>query len=339
MAVGADGFWVHRRVLVTGATGLLGGWLVRALVSGGADVVTLVRDRVAASPLADAALRGRVTEVAGSVEDSDLVARVINEYEIDAVFHLAAQTIVGTALRDPISTLTSNIQGTWCVLEGCRRAGTVSRVVVASTDKVYGEQTSLPSTEEAPLRGRHPYDVSKLCADLLAQSYAATYDLPVVITRCGNLFGGGDFNWNRIVPGTIRAALRGMSPLVRTDGTLVRDYFFVLDAVDAYMRLAEQAHRPELKGRVYNFSEDRPMSVSEICRRTLEAVGRPELEIVIEGRPSQEIQKQWLDSTRARTELQWRPVYGLEEGLARTVRWYVEHFQTTANTAAPELVR
>lgn len=319
---GGDAFWRDRRVLITGATGILGGWLTRDMVERRADVVVLVRDRVSPSPLADDSIRDRITEVWGSVEDLELMTRTVNEYEVEAVFHLAAQTIVGTALRDPVSTFTSNIQGTWCVLEACRRAKTVGRIVVASSDKAYGDQPNLPYREDAPLLGRHPYDVSKACADLLAQSYAATYNLPVVVTRCGNLFGGGDLNWNRIVPGTIRAALRGVSPVIRSDGTLRRDYFYVRDAVDAYVRLAERAHRSEIRGRAYNFSEDRPMTVLEICQKTLEATGRPDLEIVIERTAAHEIRDQWLDSTRARTELNWVPLYGLESGLTQTVKWY-----------------
>lgn len=322
-------FWQDRPVLVTGATGLLGGWLTRELVERGANVVALLRDRVSPSPLGDEALRARLTEVRGVVEDVELVTRVVNEYEIDAVFHVAAQTIVGVATRDPVSTFTSNIQGTWSVLEACRRAKTVSRVVVASSDKAYGSQSDLPYREEAPLLGRQPYDVSKACADLLAQSYGLAYNLPVVITRCGNLFGGGDLNWNRIVPGTIRAALRGLPPVIRSDGSLIRDYFFVKDAVDAYVALAEQAHRKELRGRAYNFSENRPLTVLEICRKTLEAAGRPDLEPVVEGRTLPEIPAQWLDSTRARTELGWKLRYGLEEGLAQTLQWYEQHLGRT----------
>lgn len=325
-------FWRDRRVLVTGATGLLGGWLVRELVERDADVVSLVRDRVSPSPLNDPAVRQRVTEVSGEVQDLELMVRVVNEYAIETVFHLAAQTIVGTALRDPISTFTSNVQGTWCVLDACRRAGTVGRIVVASTDKVYGNQPALPYVEDAPLLGRHPYDVSKACADLVAQSYAATYGLPVVVTRFGNLFGGGDFNWDRIIPGTIRAALRGANPIIRSDGTPVRDYVFVRNAVDAYLRLAQQADRPELRGRVYNFSENRPMSVADICRKTLAAAGRPDLETVIEGTARHEIQDQWLDSTRARHELDWTPRFSLEAALAETVEWYAAYFRS-ARTA------
>jgi CDP-glucose 4,6-dehydratase len=314
--------WRDRRVFVTGATGLLGRWLVRDLVDRGADVVALVRDEIARSPLDDAPLRGVVTRVRGAVEDLELVTRVVNEYEVEAVFHLAAQTIVGTALRDPVSTFTSNIQGTWSVLEACRRAQTVERVVVASSDKAYGAQRELPYREDAPLLGRHPYDVSKACSDLLAQSYAAVYGLGVTVTRCGNLFGGGDLNWNRIVPGTIRAALRGVAPIIRSDGTLVRDYFFVKDAVDAYVRLAEQSDRSEVRGRAFNFSENRRFTVLEICKKILETAGRPDIEPVVKGTARHEIPEQWLDSGRARAELGWSPLYGLDAGLAETVKWY-----------------
>lgn len=321
--------WRDRPVLVTGATGLLGRWLVRDLVERGADVIALVRDQIARSPLDEEPLRGRVTQVRGSVEDLELVTRAVNEYEAQAVFHLAAQTIVGTALRDPVSTFTSNIQGTWCVLEACRRAGTVGRIVVASSDKAYGTQAALPYREEAPLLGRHPYDVSKACADLLAQSYAEVYALPVTVTRCGNLFGGGDLNWNRIVPGTIRAAVRGVAPVIRSDGSLVRDYFFVKDAVDAYIRLAEQSDRDDVRGRAFNFSENRRFTVLEICRKTLEAAGRPDLVPVVQGIARHEIPEQWLDSARAREELGWSPLYGLEAGLAETVKWYAGYLRDT----------
>jgi CDP-glucose 4,6-dehydratase len=317
--------WRDRPVFVTGATGLLGRWLVRDLAQRGADVVALVRDEIARSPLTDDDLRGRVTQVRGSVEDLELVTRAVNEYEVEAVFHLAAQTVVGTALRDPVSTFASNIQGTWCVLEACRRARTVGRIVVASSDKAYGVQAELPYREEAPLLGRHPYDVSKACSDLLTQSYAEVYGLPATVTRCGNLFGGGDLNWNRIVPGTIRAALRGVPPVIRSDGTLVRDYFFVKDAVDAYVRLAEQSDRADVRGRAFNFSENRRLTVLEICRKTLEAAGRPDIEPVVKATASHEIPEQWLDSGRARRELGWVPLYGLDAGLGETVKWYAAY--------------
>lgn len=336
MMMNRDSFWRDRPVLITGATGLLGGWMTRHLVELKAEVVALVRDRVVPSPLDDPSVRKRVTEVRGCVEDLELVTRTVNEYEIEAVFHLAAQTIVGTALREPVSTFTSNIQGTWCLLEACRRAKTPGRIIVASSDKAYGAQEELPYKEEAPLLGRHPYDVSKACADLLTQAYAFTYDLPAVVTRCGNLFGGGDLNWNRIIPGTIRAAIRGMKPVIRSDGTLRRDYFYVKDAVDAYLRLAEQAHRPEVRGRAYNFSENRPMTVLEICRKTLEAAGRPDLKPIIQATATHEIPNQCLDSTRAREEFKWNPLYGLETGLVHTVRWYEDYLDAHPNRMLQE---
>jgi CDP-glucose 4,6-dehydratase len=252
--------WRDVRVFVTGATGLAGSWLVRELSARGADVVALVRDRVTPWPLDRA-----VNEVRGSVEDLELVTRAINEWECRVVFHLAAQTIVGTALRDPVSTFTSNVAGTWSVLEACRRAQTVERIVIASSDKA--------------LSGRHPYDVSKACADRIAESYAASYELPVVIARFCNLFGPGDLNWNRIVPGTLRAALSGERPVIRSDGTPVREYLYVKDAVDAYLLVAEGG----VRGSAYDFSENRPLTVLQMCELALAAAGRPDLEPRIEA--------------------------------------------------------
>jgi len=321
-----NNFWQDRRVFVTGATGLLGSWLVKDLLSLKADVIALVRDRVSVSPLFNDDIISRITTVGGCVEDLDLMTRIMNEYEIETIFHLAAQTIVTIALRDPVSTFTSNIEGTWCVLEACRRVKTVKRIVIASSDKVYGEQRELPYNENMPLLGQNPYEISKVCADMIARDYAKTYGLPVVVARCGNLFGGGDFNWNRIIPGTIRAALRGTSPVIRTDGTLVRDYFYVRDASAAYLQLAQNAHREELRGLPYNFSEGRPMSVAEICKETLRVCGRPDINIVIEGKSTSEIRKQWLDSSNAREDLKWKPAYGLEKGLAETFVWYEKYF-------------
>ncbi|MDD5669774.1 MAG: GDP-mannose 4,6-dehydratase [Candidatus Omnitrophica bacterium] len=321
-----NNFWQDRRVFVTGASGLLGSWLVKDLLSLKADVIALVRDHVAVSPLFDDAVKSQITIVNGCVEDVELMIRILNEYEIETVFHLAAQTIVTIALREPVSTFTSNIAGTWCVLEACRRVKTVKRVVTASSDKVYGEQRELPYNESMPLLGQNPYEISKVCADMIARDYAKTYGLPVVVARCGNLFGGGDFNWNRIIPGTIRAALRGTSPVIRTDGTLVRDYFYVRDAVAAYLQLAQNAHREELRGMPYNFSEGRPMSVAEICRETLRVCGRQDIKIVIEGQPTSEIRKQWLDSSKAQEDLKWKMSYGLEKGLTETFGWYKKYF-------------
>ena len=260
-------FWLDRPTLVTGASGFLGGWLIQRLLDRGADVICLVRDWVPQSELVSRGLLDRVKVARGEVQDQALLERVLGEYEIDIVFHLAAQTIVGIANRNPVSTFASNIGGTWAMLEACRRSPQVRQIVLASSDKAYGEHNGEHYREDNPLEGRHPYDVSKSCADLIAQSYAATYGLPVAITRCGNFFGGGDLNWNRLVPGTIRAVLRGQRPVIRSDGSYVRDYFYIEDAAAAYMLLAEKlAARPELQGQAFNFAHDTTLTVLELVQ-------------------------------------------------------------------------
>src|SRR6516162_1713843 len=260
-----DGFWKDRRVFVTGCTGLVGAWTVRALVERGAHVVGLVRDQVAGSELVRAGLAACIDLVRGSVEDEHLLVRALAEYEIQTVFHLAAQTIVGIATCSPLSTFETNIKGTWCVLEGARRSARRPQVIVASSDKAYGEQKVLPYTEDAPLEGRHPYDASKSCTDILSLTYHHTYGLPVCVTRCGNFYGGGDLNWNRIVPGTIRSAIRNERPVIRSDGTLIRDYFYVKDGAAAYLHLAERmARRPENAGEAFNFSNELQITALEM---------------------------------------------------------------------------
>ena len=317
-------FWQDRPVLVTGASGLVGGWLTRRLVEAGADVVCLVRDWVPRQELMRSNLIEKVTVVRGDLRDRDLLERALGEYEIDTVMHLAAQAIVGVANRNPISTFESNIQGTWNVLEACRRSPGVHSIVVASSDKAYGDQENLPYNEDTPLRGQHPYDVSKSCADLIAHSYAKTYDLPVAVTRCGNFFGGGDLNWNRIVPGTIRAVLRGERPIIRSDGQFVRDYFYVEDGAAAYMLLAEQlSSRPELRGQAFNFSYESQVTVLCLVKEILRAMQSP-LEPRVLNEASHEIRRQYLSAERARTVLGWQPIFTLAEGLARTIPWYRE---------------
>ncbi len=294
-------FWRDRPTFVTGATGLLGGWLVRRLVDAGADVVCLVRDWVPRSELLGGPLAQRVRMVRGDVRDQELLERALGEYEIDTVFHLAAQTIVGVANRNPVSTFESNIGGTWSLLEACRRSPKIGAVVVASSDKAYGDQEKLPYDEDTPLEGRHPYDVSKSCADLIAKSYAITYGLPVVITRCGNFYGGGDLNWNRLVPGTIRSILRGDRPVIRSDGTLIRDYFYVEDGADAYIHLAEALRtRPELKGEGFNFSNESPVTVLEIVSKVMKVLGS-NLEPEVRGEVSNEIRYQCLNASPFRS--------------------------------------
>jgi CDP-glucose 4,6-dehydratase len=318
------GHWQDRPVLVTGATGLVGSWLTRRLRDAGADVVCLVRDWVPQSELVRSRVLEQVKVVRGDVRDRDTIERALGEYEIDTVFHLAAQTIVGIANRNPVSTFESNIQGTWNLLEACRRSPGVRSIVVASSDKAYGEQEELPYTEDAPLEGRHPYDVSKSCADLIALTYAETYDLPVAVTRCGNFYGGGDLNWNRIVPGTIRSILRGERPTVRSDGQFVRDYFYVEDGAAAYMLLAEKLHcRKELRGLAFNFSNETQVTVLELVDRILRAMDS-DLEPVVLNEASHEIRRQYLSAERAHLMLQWSPLFTLEEGLGRTIPWYRE---------------
>jgi CDP-glucose 4,6-dehydratase len=317
-------FWRDRPVLVTGATGLLGSWLTRRLIEARAEVVCLVRDWVPRSELVRGQLLDSVTVVRGDLRDQGLVERVVGEYEVNTVMHAAAQAIVGIANRNPLSTFESNIQGTWNVLEACRRAPTVRAVVVASSDKAYGDQPDLPYTEDAPLEGRHPYDVSKACADMIAHSYAKTFELPVAITRCGNFYGGGDLNWNRIVPGTIRAALRGERPVIRSDGQYIRDYFYVEDGAAAYMLLAQELHgRPELRGAAFNFSNELQITVLDLVRQVLHSMGS-DLEPDIRNEASNEIRHQYLSAARARRELNWQPLYTLEEGIERTIAWYRE---------------
>ena len=315
--------WRDVPVLVTGATGLLGGWLVEALLSRGASVVAIVRDHVPRSRFVTERVLDRVTVAHGDVTDYQFVERVLAEYEIECVFHLAAQTIVTIANRAPLSTFETNVKGTWTVMEAARRVPTVRRVVVASSDKAYGEHAVLPYDEAAALQGCHPYDVSKSAADLIAQSYWHTFGLRVLVTRCGNLFGGGDLNWNRIVPGTIRSLLYGDPPVIRSDGQLVRDYLHVEDAVDAYILAAEAlATSDNLAGQALNISYEQPKTVVEIVDRLLALMARGELTPIILGQASNEIPKQYLNAERARELLGWVPRMGLDEGLTRTIEWY-----------------
>lgn len=315
-------FWQDRPTFVTGATGLVGGWLVRRLLDLGGDVVCLVRDWVPQSELVRSRLIEQVKVVRGDVRDQVLLERVLGEYEIDTVIHLAAQTIVGIANRNPVSTFQTNIGGTWSLLEACRRSPTVRQIVLASSDKAYGEHDRLPYDEETPLQGRHPYDVSKSCADLIAQAYVTTYGLPVVITRCGNFYGGGDLNWNRLVPGTIRSVLRGQRPVIRSDGHYVRDYFYVEDAARAYTLLAEQlAQEPNLRGQAFNFSNETQVTVLELVERILGLMD-PDLAPDIRNEASNEIRCQYLSAAKARRMLNWHPLFTLEEGLQRTIEWY-----------------
>ena len=327
MSKSSNTFWQDRPVLVTGATGLVGSWLVRALLAAGADVVCLVRDWLPNSELVRTNLIEKTRVVRGDICDQALLERSLGEYEIDTVIHLAAQTIVGIANRNPVSTLETNIQGTWALLEACRRSPKVQQIVIASSDKAYGDQLTLPYNEDTPLQGTHPYDVSKSCADLIAQMYAKTYGLPVVVTRCGNFYGGGDLNWNRIVPGTIRSILRGQRPVIRSDGQFVRDYFYVEDGAAAYMLLAEKlASQRELIGEAFYFSSEIPVTVLELTTH-ISRLMNSDFEPEIRNEASNEIRHQYLNAEKARRMLDWKSAFTLETALQSTIDWYREYFQ------------
>jgi CDP-glucose 4,6-dehydratase len=307
---------------VTGATGLLGGWLLRRLVEQGAAAVCLVRDWQPQSELVRSGLIEKVAVVRGDVCDQALLERALGEYEIDTVFHLAAQTLVPIANRNPVSTFQSNVAGTWTVLEACRRSPLVKQIVLASSDKAYGDHGGAPYSEEAALQGRHPYDVSKSCADLIGQSYAASFGLPVAVTRCGNFFGGGDLNWNRLVPGTIRSVLRRQRPVIRSDGSLVRDYLYIEDGAAAYLMLAEKlASTPELRGEAFNFSNQHPLPVRALVDRILRLM-KSDLEPEVLNQAQREIPQQRLSAEKARRLLGWEPNFSLDEGLERSIDWY-----------------
>jgi CDP-glucose 4,6-dehydratase len=320
-------FWRDRPTFVTGATGLVGSWLVKRLIQSGADVVCLVRDWVPQSELVRAGCIDQVKVVRGDIRDRDTLERALGEYEIDTVIHLAAQTIVTIANRNPVSTFETNIAGTWNLMEACRRSPKVKQIVVASSDKAYGDQQTLPYKEDTPLQGQHPYDVSKSAADLVAAMYAKSYDLPVAITRCGNFYGGGDLNWNRIIPGTIRSILRGQAPVVRSDGEYIRDYFYVEDGAAAYMLLAEKlSEHPDLIGEAFNFSNEIQISVREIVEKIIKLM-RSDLQPEILNEASNEIRHQYLSAEKARHILNWSPLFQLDDGLDLTIKWYEDFFK------------
>ena len=319
--------WKQHRVFVTGATGIVGSWLVKRLLQEGAYVVTLIRDWDPHSELIRSGEINHTSVVNGALEDYATLERGINEHEIDTVFHLGAQTIVGTALRSPLPTFEANIRGTYNLLEACRvHNGLVKRVVLASSDKAYGEAETLPYTEDMLPNGRHPYDVSKSCADLIATTYAHTYNLPVTVARCGNVYGGGDLNWSRIVPSTIRSLLNDESPVLRSDGRYRRDFIYVLDVVEAYLLLASKTPEAGIRSEGFNFSSGSPMSVIDVTLKIQQLMGRSDLEPVILNQARAEIREQYLDSGKAKRLLGWKPHYKLDEGLAETINWYREFF-------------
>ena len=317
-----DKFWKDRNVFITGCTGLLGSWLSIALVERGANVIGLIRDLVPKSNLNWTGFNNKITIARGELEDYFLLERIINEYEIDTVFHLGAQAVVGIANRNPISTFKANIEGTWNILEACRRNPLVKRIIVASSDKAYGNQ-KLPYDENMPLEGRYPYDVSKSCADLLCRSYFETYNLPVCITRCGNFYGGGDLNFNRIIPKTIRLILNNKIPTIKSDGTPIRDYFYIEDLVEAYILLAEKMEKLNIQGEAFNFGNEAKITVLEMVNKIIKLMGSKLKPKILDVQVNF-IKHQYLSTKKARKVLNWKPKYTLEEGLRKTIKWYTE---------------
>ncbi len=321
-------FWRGRNVLVTGCAGFLGFWLTRSLVRKRANLVGLIRDTLPQAPFFRTRLIDSVSVVRGCIEDYPLLERCLNEYEIDSVFHLAAQSIVGVANRNPLATFETNIQGTWSLLEACRRNPTVKRVIIASSDKAYGIHKQLPYTEDLPLAGSHPYDVSKSCADLIAATYHNTFQTPVCISRCGNMFGGGDLNFSRIIPGTIRCIHRGERPIIRSDGSPIRDYIHVEDIVNGYLRLAHRMDDVSIHGQAFNFGAGAPLSVLDLTRTILRLMERKDLEPRILNEAKGEIHHQYLSSELADRVLGWRPRSPLEQRLRQTIRWYRDYLSS-----------
>jgi len=316
-----------KNVLITGATGIVGYWLTSYLYDIGAEITIYMRDFVPKSSLIKSSIFGKINIVSGQLEDYLNIKRALNEYEIDTVFHLGAQTIVKTANRSPLGTFNSNIKGTWNVLEACRLSELVKNIIVASSDKAYGSSDTLPYTEDMPLVGEHPYDVSKSCSDLIAQSYAKTYRMSIGIARCGNIYGGNDLNFNRIVPETIKSFLHNQRPIIRSDGTFKRDYIYVKDVVNSYTVIAENLHKKEIMGQSFNFGNDIPLKVLEIVKVIQKLMGKGNLKPKILNIAKGEIKDQYLNSKKAHKLLKWQPQYTLEQGLRETIEWYKNFFK------------
>jgi CDP-glucose 4,6-dehydratase len=315
-------FWEGRRTFITGCTGFLGSWLTADLLERGAEVVGLVRMREPDSELVRSGLIQDIIQVTGELLDYALLRETLIDHQIDTVFHLAGQTIVGVANREPAATFETNVRGTWLLLEAVRETPSVRGIIVASSEKAYGEQNQLPYMEDSPLLGRHPYEVSKGCADLIARSYAYTYGLSVAVTRCSNLYGGGDLSWNRLIPGTIRSVLSGDRPVIRSDGTFRRDYLYVADAVRANLMLAEQLTRQDVRGEAFNIGSGNPVSALEVVQTIVRISGRDDLDPVILNEVKNEIQDEYLCPDKARDRIGWHPLYPLDNGIRETMDWY-----------------
>lgn len=314
-------FWKSKNVLVTGFEGFVGSNLTKQLLSRDAHVVGLDIKIHRKGTILDKTDYNNMVVVKGSVCNYGLVKKLIDRYKVEVVFHLAAESLVGDCQKDPARALSTNIRGTWSVLEACRHSSSITSIAVASSDKAYGNQDVLPYRENMPLQGKHPYDVSKSCADLIAYTYYHTYGVPVAITRCGNIFGPGDFNFSRLVPDTIRCVLTGKMLLIRSDGMFTRDYIYVDDVINGYMILAEKLKKFKLAGEAFNFSNQSPIVAKELVDRIFKlACKKPNYRIL--NIAKYEIKQQYLSSRKARKILSWKPRVNLETGLLRTIEWY-----------------
>jgi CDP-glucose 4,6-dehydratase len=315
--------WKDKNVFVTGADGFIGGWIAKTLVEKGANVVVVIRDFKKENSLDIHKIRDKVTVVPGDIVNYELMSRIMNEYSIEYVFHLAAQALVGIANRSPLSTYESNIKGTWSILEAARNLKTVKGIVVASSDKAYGVQEKLPYTEEQPLMAVYPYDATKACTDILARSFAKSYNLPIAVTRNGNTYGGGDMNFSRIIPDAVVSCLNGKELIIRSDGKAERDYFYIKDAVDSYLTLAENVHRENVAGEAFNFGTETPINVLNLVKKIVKLTGK-NIPVKVLGTARNEIDKQYLSISKAKRVLNWKPKYPLDKGLRETIEWYKE---------------
>ena len=315
-------FWKGKNVLVTGADGFIGSWVAKTLIEKDANVITIIRDIKKKNNIDILNLKNNIDIIPGDLVNYDNCSRTINEYNIDTVFHIAAQAIVGPANKSPLSTFESNIKGTWNVLEVCRLNDNVKRIVVASSDKAYGQQKNLPYTEESPLLGYYPYDASKACADILARCYFKTYSMSLAITRNANTYGPADMNFSRIIPDTIKSIIEGKQPVIRSDGSFERDYMFIKDAVRSYLTLAENLHRKEIIGQAFNFGSEEKISVLDLFKKILKIMGKEDVKPKILGQAKNEIDRQYLSIEKAKKLLNWSPKYNIDEGLRETLGWY-----------------
>ncbi len=321
-----EGTYPDRALLVTGGQGFLGSWLVDRLLQEGALVIVPQRPAREGSRFARERLEERCELVQLDLLDLRSVLRTLDEHEVELVFHLGAQTVVGEASRSPLPTFQTNVRGTYNLLEACRIGrlkGAERRVVVASSSHVYGGQGNLEYSEQIDLRPSRPYDVSKACVDMIARCYAATYELPVGVTRLTNVYGGGDQNWSRLVPDAARALARDERPVIRSDGTAERDWLYVEDAVEVYLAVARSLEDPGLWGRAWNAGLGELVSVLELVQKLIAVSGKElEPDVQDQGQGQGEVDQRYLDSTAIREQLGWRPQWGLEEGLGEAYRWY-----------------